>query len=59
MTGEPLKIPTEPIHDSEIKDTFDTEVLVVGAGNAGLFAAIAAAEKGAKRQSLNGKTKSA
>ncbi|MBP3240299.1 MAG: FAD-dependent oxidoreductase [Oribacterium sp.] len=36
------------IAESDIKDTVDTEVLVVGAGSSGLFAAAAAAEKGAK-----------
>jgi len=40
------KTPPEPI--TEFVDTLDTEVLVVGAGNAGMFAACAAAEKGAK-----------
>jgi hypothetical protein len=48
MLRQPLKIPTKPISDSEIRATCDTEVLVVGAGNAGIFAAIAATEKGAK-----------
>ena len=48
-TAEPnfLKAPA-PIEDSKIKQTIDTEVVVVGAGMAGLCAAIAAAEEGAK-----------
>ena len=43
-TAEPnfLKAPA-PIEDSKIKQTIDTEVVVVGAGMAGLCAAIAAA----------------
>lgn len=40
--------PKELLDQSDIKQIVDTEVLVVGAGNAGYFAAIAAAEKGAK-----------
>ena len=40
------KTPPEPI--TEFVDTLNTEVLVIGAGNAGMFAACAAAEKGAK-----------
>jgi hypothetical protein len=39
----------EPAYpDSSIKETIDTEVLVVGGGTAGLFAACSAAENGAK-----------
>lgn len=34
--------------DKSIKSTLNTEVLVIGAGNAGMMAAAAAAEKGAK-----------
>ncbi|RXI78198.1 FAD-dependent oxidoreductase [Levilactobacillus suantsaii] len=34
--------------DSDVQKTIDTEVLVVGAGNAGMMAAAAAAEKGTK-----------
>jgi fumarate reductase flavoprotein subunit len=47
--GEPsfLKAP-QPIKDSEIKETVEADVVVVGAGIAGLCAAIAAAEEGAK-----------
>lgn len=36
------------IEESRIKETLETEVLVVGGGGAGLFAAASAAEKGAK-----------
>ncbi|AFV12594.1 fumarate reductase flavoprotein subunit FccA [Thermacetogenium phaeum DSM 12270] len=40
--------PPAPIADSEIKETVTTDVVVCGAGMAGLCAAIAAAEGGAK-----------
>ncbi|NLJ57913.1 MAG: FAD-dependent oxidoreductase [Tissierellia bacterium] len=43
---ESWDIPPEPITD--FKKTLDTEVLIVGAGNGGLFAACSAAENGAK-----------
>lgn len=36
------------IKDSDVVKTYDTEVLVIGAGTAGLFAACAAVEEGAK-----------
>lgn len=36
------------IDESEVVETVDTEVLVIGAGTAGLFAACAAVEEGAK-----------
>ena len=36
------------IADSDVVETIDTEVLVIGAGTAGLFAACAAVEEGAK-----------
>ncbi len=36
------------IKDSDVVGTYDTEVLVIGAGTAGLFAACAAVEEGAK-----------
>ncbi|BAE84687.1 fumarate reductase [Desulfitobacterium hafniense] len=39
---------TPPQAITDFVDTINTEVLVVGAGNAGMFAACAAAEKGAK-----------
>jgi succinate dehydrogenase/fumarate reductase flavoprotein subunit len=47
--GEPwwLTAP-EPIADSEITETLDTEVLILGAGNSGCSAACSAAENGAK-----------
>lgn len=38
----------EPIADSKIVETIETEVLVLGAGNAGVSAACSAAENGAK-----------
>jgi fumarate reductase flavoprotein subunit len=38
----------DPIPDSEIVETYDTEILVIGAGVSGLSAAWAAAEGGAK-----------
>ncbi|MGB4504489.1 MAG: FAD-dependent oxidoreductase, partial [Syntrophaceticus sp.] len=38
----------KPIPDSEIKETVDADVVVVGAGLSGLCAAISAAEEGAK-----------
>lgn len=37
-----------PIPDKDIKQTISTDVLVVGAGTGGMFAALAAAEAGAK-----------
>lgn len=40
--------PPKPIADSEIKETVDTDVVVCGAGKAGLCAAIAAAQAGAR-----------
>ncbi|HOA25810.1 MAG TPA: FAD-dependent oxidoreductase [Aggregatilineales bacterium] len=40
--------PPDPIPDSEIKETVTADVVVVGAGVAGLSAALAAAEAGAK-----------
>lgn len=42
-----LKAP-EPIADSQIKETVSADIVVVGGGMAGLCAAIAAAEEGAK-----------
>ena len=47
--GTPKWLGTAPvIADSDIVDTFETEVLVVGGGTGGLFAACSAAENGAK-----------
>ena len=47
--GTPKWLGTAPvIADSNIVDTFETEVLVVGGGTGGLFAACSAAENGAK-----------
>ncbi|MBQ1808560.1 MAG: FAD-dependent oxidoreductase, partial [Selenomonas sp.] len=42
-----MKAP-EPIADSAIKETKETDVVVVGAGMSGLCAAVSAAESGAK-----------
>lgn len=47
--GTPAWLGHEPeIADSEIVETLDTEVLVVGGGTGGLFAACSAGENGAK-----------
>ena len=47
--GTPAWLGKEPeIDDSEIVETLDTEVLVVGGGTGGLFAACSAGENGAK-----------
>lgn len=50
--GEPAKasfeIPPPPIAAKDIKETIDTEVVVLGAGIAGLTAALSAAEAGAQ-----------
>lgn len=40
--------PEPAVPESKIRQTWETEVLVVGAGTGGLFAACSAAEKGAK-----------
>ncbi len=48
-TGSADWLGTAPeIKDSDVVKTIDTEVLVIGAGTAGLFAACAAVEEGAK-----------
>jgi fumarate reductase flavoprotein subunit len=44
----PFEIPPAPIADKDIKTTLTTDVVVIGAGCAGLFAALAAAQSGAK-----------
>jgi succinate dehydrogenase/fumarate reductase flavoprotein subunit len=44
---ESWRTPPEPIDESDIAETLDCEVLVVGSGNSGCFAAAAAAEAGA------------
>lgn len=41
------RIPPEPIPDSQIKESFTADVVVVGAGHAGTAVARAAAEGGA------------
>lgn len=43
-----FETPPAPIPDSEIKNTVNTEVVVVGAGMSGLCAAISAVQSGAK-----------
>ena len=43
-----FEIPPAPIADKDIKTTVSTEIVVIGAGCAGLFAALAAAQSGAK-----------
>jgi fumarate reductase flavoprotein subunit len=43
-----FEIPMAPVNPDEIKETINTEVVVVGAGIAGLSAALSAAESGAK-----------
>ena len=43
-----FEIPPDPIPDSGITDTIETEVVVIGAGTAGLVCANSAAENGAK-----------
>ena len=42
------EIAPPPIPDSQIKETFSTDVVVVGAGAGGMVAAVSAAEAGAK-----------
>ena len=51
MRGErkySFEIPPDPIPESEITDIVETEVVVVGAGTAGLVCANSAVENGAK-----------
>lgn len=43
-----FETPPPPIPEKDIKETVTTDVLVVGAGTGGMFAALAAAESGAK-----------
>lgn len=43
-----FEIAPEPIPDSEIKETITTDVVVVGAGFAGMCAAVSAGQEGAK-----------
>ncbi|HSW57930.1 MAG TPA: FAD-dependent oxidoreductase [Dehalococcoidales bacterium] len=43
-----FEIPPPPVHPDEIKETVETDVVVVGGGIAGLSAALSAAEAGAK-----------
>jgi fumarate reductase flavoprotein subunit len=48
MTKYSFEIAPVPIPASEIQDTINTEVAVIGAGNAGMVAAISAAEASAR-----------
>ena len=41
-------VPQRPIRPADIKETFDTDVVVVGAGTSGKAAALSAAQAGAK-----------
>lgn len=47
-TGWSWETPPTPIADSDIKETIETDVLVIGAGNSGVSAACSAAEAGVK-----------
>jgi fumarate reductase flavoprotein subunit len=47
-TGPSFLTAPDPIPDSEITETVDADVVIVGAGLAGLCAAVSAAESGAK-----------
>lgn len=52
-----FEIPPSPIPQSDIKETIDVDIVVIGAGVAGLAAAVSAAEAGAKTVLLEkGKT---
>lgn len=42
-----FEIPPDPIPDSDIKETVEAEIVVVGAGTSGLCTAVSAAEQGA------------
>jgi hypothetical protein len=48
LAKHPWEVPPEPIADSAIKETIDTDIVVVGAGISGVNAASAAAKAGAK-----------
>ncbi len=48
ITGSPYKLPAKPIPAEEIKEIFNTDVVVAGAGTSGKAAALSAAEAGAK-----------
>ncbi|KUG03948.1 fumarate reductase flavoprotein subunit [hydrocarbon metagenome] len=50
--------PPEPIPESEIKNTIETDIVVVGAGSGGMVAALSAAEAGAKTVLLEKGSKS-
>jgi fumarate reductase flavoprotein subunit len=44
----PFKIPVKPVPAEDIKETFNTDVVVAGAGTSGKAAALSAAQAGAK-----------
>ena len=44
----PFQIPASPIPAEEVEETFNTEVVVAGAGTSGKAAALSAAQAGAK-----------
>ena len=46
--NRPFQIPTQPIPAENIKETFNTDVLVAGAGTSGKAAALSAAQAGVK-----------
>ena len=46
--NSPFKIPAKPVQAEDIKETFNTDVVVAGAGTSGKAAALSAAEAGAK-----------
>ncbi len=46
--GRKFQVPQQPIPEKEIKTTFETDVVVVGAGTSGKSAALSAAEAGAR-----------
>ena len=48
QTPQSWSTPPEQIDDTQISETLSCDVLVVGGGNAGQFAAAAAAEEGSK-----------
>jgi fumarate reductase flavoprotein subunit len=47
-TGKRFDVPHQPVAESEIKETFTTDVVVVGAGTSGKAAALSAAQAGAR-----------
>lgn len=47
-TGEDWTAPPAPIEESEIAETIETDIVIVGAGTSGIPAALTAVEEGAK-----------